>query len=237
MQSLRFFWQLPYSFLLYTNENIQPEEWNLVGLANHLRSKFFLEIGDLKMGASQQELRQEIIAKMHTAYQNKEASFGPEELQKLTRIVLLRVIDAKWKDHLYSMDFLRDGIGLRGYAGHDPLVEYQREGYDMFSQMIESVKDEALEFIFRAQVIKDERVSSVFAQIPQQMLHPESARIRDLPKQQAKRPRGLAEPKAPPAPSTEAARPFKREGRKIGRNEPCPCGSGKKYKRCCGKDA
>ena len=222
---------------LYTNENIQPEEWNLVGLANHLRSKFFLEIGDLKMGASQQELRQEIIAKMHTAYQNKEASFGPEELQKLTRIVLLRVIDAKWKDHLYSMDFLRDGIGLRGYAGHDPLVEYQREGYDMFSQMIESVKDEALEFIFRAQVIKEERVSSVFAQIPQQMLHPESARIRDLPKQQAKRPRGLAEPKAPPAPSTEAARPFKREGRKIGRNEPCPCGSGKKYKKCCGKDA
>jgi len=142
--------------------------------------------------------------------------------------VLLQVIDAKWKDHLYNMDFLREGIGLRGYAGHDPLVEYQREGYDMFTQMIGGIKDEALEFIFKARPVKEERVSGVFAQIPQQFLHPQSTRIQDLPKQKPA--------EAPPAPATEAPRPFKREGRKVGRNEPCPCHSGKKYKKCCGKN-
>ena len=132
------------------------------------------------------------------------------------------------------MDFLREGIGLRGYAGRDPLVEYQREGYDMFSRMIESIKDEALEFIFKARPVKEEEVSGVFAQIPQQLLHPESAKVRDLPKEEIPL---KAEPQAPRlAPSSEAPRPFKRETRKIGRNEPCPCGSGKKYKKCCGRN-
>ncbi len=224
---------------LYANENVHPEEWNLVGMKNHLKSKFFLVI-DVKSDQSREQIRDKVLAKFHAAYQQKEASFGAENLQNLARIVLLQVIDGKWKDHLYNMDFLREGIGLRGYAGHDPLVEYQREGYDMFSQMTESIKDEALEFIFRAQPIREEKISSVFARIPQQLLHPESARIKDLPKQEEKRTMGDELPKAPPAPSTETSRPFKREGRKIGRNEPCPCGkinpkTGKpmKYKFCC----
>ncbi|MBU4140835.1 MAG: SEC-C domain-containing protein [Candidatus Omnitrophica bacterium] len=98
----------------------------------------------------------------------------------------------------------------------------------MFSRMIESIKDEALEFIFKARPVKEEEVSGVFAQIPQQFLHPESAGFKGLPKQEPS--------EAPPAPATEAPRPFKREGRKVGRNEPCPCHSGKKYKKCCGKN-
>ena len=221
---------------LYTNENIHPQEWNLVGLKNHIRSKFFLEIEDLKSGPSREQIRQQLLSKIHAAYQKKEASFGAENLQNLSKIVLLQIIDAKWKDHLYNMDHLREGIGLRGYAGHDPLVEYQREGYEMFTRMTDGIKDEALEFIFRAQPIKEEKVSSVFAQIPQEFLHPQSTRIRDLPKEEQKRPMDLKAPQAPQAPSAEAPRPFTREGRKVGRNEPCPCGSGKKYKKCCGKN-
>ncbi|MBU4140274.1 MAG: preprotein translocase subunit SecA, partial [Candidatus Omnitrophica bacterium] len=121
---------------LYANENIHPEEWNLVGLKNHIRSRFFLEIEDLKAEEPREQMREEVVAKIRAAYREKEISFGAGSLQDFARIVLLQVIDAKWKDHLYNMDFLREGIGLRGYAGHDPLVEYQREGYDMFTQMI-----------------------------------------------------------------------------------------------------
>jgi len=108
-------------------------------------------------------------------------------------------------------------------------VEYQREGFDMFSQMMSSIKDEALEFIFKIQPAKEEKTSGVFAKIPQQFLHPESKRLQDMPGKS---------PKAPASPaSNESLRPFKRELPKVGRNEPCPCGSGKKYKKCCGKDA
>ena len=221
---------------LYANENVHPEEWNLAGLVNHLRSKFLLEIEGLEAGESREQIRENAVSKFSAVYRKKEESFAAENLQHLARMVLLQVMDAKWKDHLYNMDFLREGIGLRGYAGHDPLVEYQREGYDMFSRMIAGIKDEALEFIFKARVAGEERVSSVFARIPQQLLHPESARIRDLPRPSA----GPQTPKAPQAPESEAPEPFKREGRKIGRNEPCPCGkinpkTGKpmKYKFCC----
>ncbi|UCB56813.1 MAG: preprotein translocase subunit SecA [Candidatus Omnitrophota bacterium] len=219
-------------FGLYANEGIPAEEWNLVGLKNHIRSKFFLEMEDFPAGRPIGQMRQDVRDKIYAAYEQKELAFGREKLEHIAHIILLQVIDAKWKDHLYNMDFLREGIGLRGYGGHDPLVEYQREGYDMFSRMVESIKDEALEFIFKARPVKEERVSGVFAQIPQQFLHPESAKVKDLPSQKEK-----PLPEAPPRPATEAPRPFKREKDKIGRNQPCPCGSGKKYKKCCGRDS
>ncbi len=220
---------------LYANENVHPEEWNLAGLSNQVKAKFFLEIENLTSNSSREQIRKTLLSQFHNACRQKEETFGGENLRNLARIVLLQVIDAKWKDHLYNMDFLREGIGLRGYAGRDPLVEYQCEGYDMFSRMIESIKDEALEFIFKARPVKEEKISSVFAQIPQQLLHPESAKVRDLPKEETPLKAGPQAPRL--APSTEAPRPFKREERKIGRNEPCPCNSGKKYKRCCGKNA
>jgi len=214
---------------LYVNAQVHPDEWNLVGLKNHLKSKFHLEATGINTDLSPDEIRKMITKAFEAAYQNKETSFGAEKLEGLTRMLLLQIMDAKWKDHLYSMDFLREGIGLRGYGGHDPLVEYQREGFDMFSQMMSSIKDEALEFIFKIQPAKEEKTSGVFAKIPQQFLHPESKRLQDMPGKS---------PKAPASPaSNESLRPFKRELPKVGRNEPCPCGSGKKYKKCCGKDA
>ncbi|MBN2097164.1 MAG: preprotein translocase subunit SecA [Candidatus Omnitrophica bacterium] len=210
---------------LYTPENVHPQQWNLLGLSRHLYSKFLLQQEDLNPELSGAEIRQAILDKVLKLYRSRQEIFTMQNLEQLARIVLLQVIDAKWKDHLYNMDHLREGIGLRGYAGVDPLVEYQREGYDMFSQMIESIKDEALEFIFKAQPVKKSEVSSVFAQIPQQFLHPESAKIQG------------ALPKAPPPPQTESHQPAKRQTPKVGRNEPCPCGSGRKYKKCCGKNA
>jgi preprotein translocase subunit SecA len=225
---------------LYANESVPQDQWNIVGLKNHLRSKFLLEldIENVEDRGLRELIREKILHKFHSAYQQKEASFGAQNLHYLSRIVLLQVIDAKWKDHLYSMDFLREGIGLRGYGGHDPLVEYQREGYDMFTQMIDSIKDEALEFIFKAQPPREEQFTSVFAHTPQQLLHPQSARMHDLPqpKEQPERTQVATAPRAPVAPKTEVSEPFRRQGRKIGRNEPCPCGSGKKYKKCCGKN-
>ncbi|MFH1245254.1 MAG: preprotein translocase subunit SecA [Candidatus Omnitrophota bacterium] len=226
---------------LYTNENAHSQEWNLAGLKNLMKSKFAVDVEEIKEELSQEEIRRCIFDKMRSAYQGKETAFGPENLQGLVRIVLLQIIDAKWKDHLYNMDFLREGIGLRGYGGRDPLVEYQREAFDMFSRMIESVKDEALEFIFKVHPVKEERVSSVFSRLPQKLEHPSSVPLEDLPSLAQGRKEGsfsLESPSevAPPA-SAEPPRPFKREERKVGRNEPCPCGSGKKYKKCCGKDA
>ena len=214
---------------VYASEDVHPEEWNLVGLKNRLKSKFFLTVEGLQTDLSREQIRQKIIEKIRASYEKKLASFGVENFNRFVRVALLQIIDAKWKDHLYNMDFLREGIGLRGYGGHDPLVEYQREGFEMFSQMIESIKDEALEFIFKAQPVREEEILGVFAQIPQQFLHPETTKLRNLPEQRL--------PEVPVAPSApEAPKPFRREGRKIGRNEPCPCGSGKKYKKCCGRN-
>ncbi|MBN3038608.1 MAG: preprotein translocase subunit SecA [Candidatus Omnitrophica bacterium] len=225
---------------LYANENVDSQEWNIRGLKSHLRSKFLLNVEGLEEISSLEQLSQEIRAKMQQAYEQKEAQVGSEHLQRFAQIVLLQVIDAKWKDHLYSMDHLREGIGLRGYAGHVPLVEYQREGYDMFRQMTESIKNETLEVVFRAQPLKEEKASTVFAQTPQRLVHPESARIQDLPRP-AGQGRGVAKQKpaktAPGPQEEKSPQTFKREGRKIGRNEPCPCGSGKKYKKCCGREA
>ncbi|MFC1632077.1 preprotein translocase subunit SecA [Candidatus Omnitrophota bacterium] len=222
---------------LYANEQIQPEEWNLAGLTNQIKSQFFLEIKQLGSGLTREQIREQIVKALRWLYQKKEEQFGADNLDNLIRIVMLQIIDAKWKDHLYNMDFLREGIGLRGYGGHDPLVEYQREGFDMFSRMIAGIKDEALEYIYKVKPVKEERSASVFSQIPQQFLHPQSQGIKDLPrpKPEEKSFTPPQRPQAPAQPSSEVAHPFKRDERKVGRNEPCPCGSGKKFKKCCGE--
>lgn len=229
---------------LYTNQNTQSQEWNLAGLQNHLKSKFAVQVQEIKPELSQEEIHRYILDQIHSAYQAKETLLGRENLLGLARMVLLQIIDVKWKDHLYNMDFLRDGIGLRGYGGRDPLVEYQREAFDMFSAMIESVKEEALEFIFKVHPVKEEHVGGVFSRLPQKLEHPPSATLEDLPALRRERKEvppddvfSLDAPAEAAPVSAESARSFKRETRKVGRNEPCPCGSGKKYKKCCGKDA
>jgi preprotein translocase subunit SecA len=145
-------------------------------------------------------------------YDQREAAIGADECRQLERIVMLQTVDNLWKDHLLSMDHLKEGIGLRGYAQQNPLLVYKKEGFEMFQDMIYRVKEETLGILFRIQIAEPEKLDD-FRQPKEQKLIFSGGD-------------GAAPAKKKPA---------KRNGKKIGRNAPCPCGSGKKYKKCCGR--
>ncbi|MFH0918440.1 MAG: preprotein translocase subunit SecA, partial [Candidatus Omnitrophota bacterium] len=147
--------------------------------------------------------------------------------------VFLQIIDSKWKDHLYAMDTLREGIGLRAYGQRDPLIEYKREAFEMFAQMISAIEEDAVQTIYKLESVKPERFHGVFSSLPKELSHPEVAKFemsaREEPDSQIQ-----AAPEKPPVHSTQSHQP------KVGRNDPCPCGkknseSGTplKYKKCC----
>jgi preprotein translocase subunit SecA len=159
-------------------------------------------------------------------------------MQYLVRFILLQVIDTKWKEHLYGLDNLREGIGLRAYGQRDPLVEYKREAFDMFDQMSDSVKEEAVELLFRVQQVHETKPVNPVEESKAQYLHPEAGPLETQSMSPAKLPRGMGAPSpfSPrnEAPDDQAPAPIKRAHEKVGRNDPCSCGSGKKYKKCCG---
>ncbi len=149
---------------------------------------------------------------------------GAEQLRHMERMLMLHMIDSKWKDHLYSMDQLKEGIGLRSFAQRDPLVEYKREGFQMFQMMYDAVHQEVAETIFKIQATNPStRMKGVFSSVPQRMIHNEARNMLDGP--------AGAEEAAPVSQSV----PIQKQGEKVGRNDPCPCGSGKKFKKCCGR--
>jgi preprotein translocase subunit SecA len=157
---------------------------------------------------SRDDLREFITDAAHKAYERKEAEFGEEAMRELERVILLQVVDQKWMDHIDAMDQLRTGIGLRAYAQRDPVIEYKFEGMDMFEEMIGTIKEDTVKYILHARLnteIKREQVARPTM---------------------ATRGGGDGEP--------EKKKPVVK-GEKVGRNEPCPCGSGKKYKKCCGQ--
>jgi preprotein translocase subunit SecA len=143
------------------------------------------------------------------AYDAKETTFGADEFRQLERMVMLQVVDNLWKEHLLAMDHLKEGIGLRGYGQQDPLVVYKREGFDMFSELIERIKEETVRFLFRVQIARPEEIAAK-----------EKARQAKISYSHG---------------GDGGKTPVRRAEKKVGRNEPCPCGSGKKYKKCCGK--
>ncbi len=147
-----------------------------------------------------------LIAEAMKVYDAKEAALGSEIMRELERVVLLRMVDSKWMDHIDAMQELRQGIGLRAFGQMDPVVEYKREGYDMFEEMIASIREDTVRMIFVARVAQREQVAKPTS---------ESGAA------------GAEEAKPQPV----------KKGAKVGRNDPCPCGSGKKYKKCCGRDA
>jgi preprotein translocase subunit SecA len=136
-------------------------------------------------------------------------------LRQLEKIIMLQTIDSLWKDHLLSMDHLKEGIGLRGYGQKNPLQEYQKEGFEMFEDMIHRIQEDVVQKLFTVEIARE----SVAQQMEMEQPRPQRMIL--------SRGGGSAE-----APREQQAR---RHGEKIGRNNPCPCGSGKKYKRCCGK--
>ena len=123
---------------------------------------------------------------------------------------MLQTVDSLWKDHLLSMDHLKEGIGLRGYAQQNPLIVYKKEGYEMFQDMIDRIQEETLGILFRIQIAEPERIDEIQQPRQQQMVFSGGG-------------------------ETESRKPQARSAAKVGRNAPCPCGSGKKYKKCCGR--
>lgn len=201
----------------YTPEKIDPDEWDLEGLAQTLNGLFPLaekvEQGML-YGFTREELQERIKQLAMATLKAKEEAIGSEQMRELERIVLLRTIDTKWMEHLDNMDDLRDGIGLRAYGQHDPLVAYKFEAFQMFKEMINAVNEDMIRLILRVQLVRRDES--------------EQPRVRNVVTNRGAD-GGVSGPGAAGKPAVA-----QRKNVKIGRNDPCPCGSGKKYKKCCG---
>ena len=172
-------------------------------------------------------LRQRIAETIERHYADKEKLVGANTLRQIEKAVMLQTLDAQWKDHLAQMDYLRQGIHLRGYAQKNPKQEYKREAFEMFTAMLDRIKHDVIGVVSKVQVRAQSDVDAVEEQrrstAPRQFRHAEASAMAGG--EQAAAPEG--EPKR--------QTPVTRQGRKVGRNEPCPCGSGKKYKKCCWK--
>ncbi len=226
--------------LTYLNPDIREEDKDPEGLITALGEKFGSGFRDIvqnnmdDMDALLEALEEKAGAQLDL----REKEFDPERMQYLVRYILLQVIDTKWKEHLYGLDNLREGIGLRAYGQRDPLVEYKREAFDMFDQMSDIIKEETIELLFRVQQVHETKLANPVEESKTQYLHPEVGLSETKPAASAKLPRGMgaASPFSPrnEAPDDQAPAPITRSHDKVGRNDPCPCGSGKKYKKCCG---
>jgi len=194
------------SISMFSGESQFPEEWDLSGLADYIES-FYLpgthlepeQFSDLSIV----EIEEMLLERTQAYYESREEQFGSELMREIERAVMLQVVDSKWMDHLDAMDMLREGIGLRAYGQKNPLVEYRREGFEMFQAMIDSIQDDIIRYVMRVAPHVREEV--------------------------AEQPRNVTENRYEGEPSQPV-----HVGEQIGRNDLCPCGSGKKYKKCCG---
>ena len=195
----------------HTAEKNHPEDWNLKGLDEALFNQFTLrfEPGSAPDNPSPDALREDLINRVDRLLKEKETEFGPELMTYLMKVIMLQSIDTHWKEHLLAMDHLREGIGLRGYGQKDPVREYQREGYAMFMEMIGRIKMDTLQKLCLVRIQREEEVDAIQQKQKQDYI---MSRGEDAPQKTT----------------------VKRETQKVGRNDPCPCGSGKKYKKCCG---
>ncbi|THJ16636.1 MAG: preprotein translocase subunit SecA [Nitrospira sp. CG24B] len=211
------------SLSVYCPPEQYPEEWDVKGLTELMQSQFGLDItqgkhdgGDSLRDVGRDALLEDLRAQVRDAYTKKEQELGPDLMRFLEKTFMLQVIDHHWKDHLLGMDHLRDGIGLRGYGQKDPLIEYKREGFDLFAGMMDRVKSDTLDRLFHVQAVRHEGEEP--APPPQPII--------SNPPPKLTLNRG-------DEPITAQA-PAQRTENKVGRNDPCPCGSGKKYKKCHG---
>ncbi len=207
------------------------EQWDVAGLEKAIEEEFGerLDIrGWLEADPElhEESLRRKILDALVEAYREKERQAGPEVMRHFEKQVMLQVLDQAWKEHLAAMDYLRQGIGLRGYAQKNPKQEYKREAFEMFSAMLDRIKHDVIGIVSRVQVRAEEDVAAVEAQRRREV---------EMEFQHASPDAAAGAAGEAPAEGDAAAAPFVRDGRKIGRNEPCPCGSGKKYKHCHGK--
>ena len=170
-----------------------------------------------------EDILERIVDHFETAYRNKVEMLGEELIVRLEKEITLMILDRHWKEHLAAMDYLRQGIGLRGYAQKNPVQEYKRESFEMFTAMLDGINYEVVQALTRVQIRSEEQVAAL-----EQSHQPE----RDIKMEHASAQNPFD---APQADEDEAHQPYVRKDRKIGRNEPCWCGSGKKFKQCHGK--
>jgi len=198
----------------FADERAPAEEWDLKSLNEAVFKQFNFRLPPIEDetldGLTREGLAQLINDEAVRIYEEKEKAIGSEDFRQLERIVMLQNVDNLWKDHLLSMDHLKEGIGLRGYAQQNPLLVYKKEGFEMFQEMIARIKEETLGILFRIQLAEPQKMKEIQRPREQQLTYS-----------------GSGEP--------QKKKPVKRADKKIGRNAPCPCGSGKKYKKCCGK--
>jgi len=212
--------------MLYAPPKAYPEQWNWEAISQWLKRSFNISFSvppeDLKR-MKQETLGKLIAERIKQAYDEREREMGEEMMRFIERMVTLQVVDTRWKEHLYDMDKLREGIGLRAYGQKDPLIEYQKESDWAFDTMQEHMREEISDYIFRVKVVAEEaRARPLPKRAMAQRVPLGGGKYREMPAAEA-----TASASAIPAPVPKR--------RKIGRNDPCPCGSGKKYKKCCGR--
>jgi preprotein translocase subunit SecA len=196
----------------YVDEKRHPEDWDLKGLDEEIFRHFTLKLNLVETARElgSEAICERIIAEVKTLLRNKETEYGKPLMDYLMKVIMLQSIDTQWKENLLAMDHLKEGIGLRGYGQKDPVREYQKEGYNMFMEMISRVKEDSIEKLCLVKIRREEEVQ----------------RIEEKQRKDYVMSRGE---------DTPATATIKRETAKVGRNDPCPCGSGKKYKKCCGQ--
>lgn len=203
----------------FTDERTHYEDWDLPALIEALWGQFGIRFSLDAIPEKEKTIEglvEHILEAAIRTYEEKEAAISPSVMRELEKYVMIQSVDGQWKDHLLTMDHLKEGIGLRGYGQRDPLKEYQKEGYEMFLEMTFRIKEETVRNLFLVKIAREEDVEELAPQRDQEMLMSHGGDSGG----------GESRP-----------RTVRRQKEKVGRNDPCPCGSGKKYKKCCGKAA
>jgi len=204
---------------LFADEKAHPEDWDLKGLQDSVYQQFTFRWSppSERVGLNRNRLMEMVVQDAQAAYRKREEEFGEPMIRYLEKVIMLQAIDHHWKDHLFAVDQLKEGIGLRGYGQKDPKIEYQKEAYQMFIEMLDRIKKDTVEKLFAVQIRKEGEAQEVKLERKQTFV--------------------LSRGEGPQAGGgeTESGKgvTFRRDGKKVGRNDPCPCGSGKKYKKCC----
>jgi preprotein translocase subunit SecA len=257
----------------YVSEKADADDWNLPGLHLALKETYGLDVPVEELAAlGRSDMAERLGARIEEKYRDKELAVGPELMRFHERMIMLQIVDTQWKDHLYGIDHLKEGIGLRGYAQKDPLVEYKRESYDMFTALMDRIDEEILRWIYLYQPVPVDMApppeeEPAEAPAPRVRRAPAGRPAREAVREPVAigaggggfaprpQPRNLtfndpgealsgsrssgfaaaaAEPKEAHGGEGAPVQTYKREQPKVGRNDACPCGSGKKYKKCHG---
>ncbi|HJT69627.1 MAG TPA: preprotein translocase subunit SecA [Terriglobales bacterium] len=240
----------------YAAVKVHPGDWDIKGLKDAIFTRFGVDIlaeGIKPETLNRQELGDTIFEKLSERYEAKEKLIGADAMRYHERMIMLSVLDQQWKDHLLNMDHLKEGIGLRGYGQKDPLVEYKRESFDMFEAMMQRFQEDTVRYLYLMQIITREGPSGGDQRPPEQATTPltrggdgnghrpprsVSTSVDDLEEAfQRRKRRELEQARMAGAGERQPVQQVVRSSAKIGRNDPCPCGSGKKYKKCCGANA